>query len=297
MYNIYMNYVYLASGLFGAKVLEKLQPKPAMIITQADKLGGRGMTTKIPTEVKRTSQRLKIPTSQITKVEYSGVEYLKKMAAALVCDFGLIIPKTILELPQYGFWNIHPSLLPKYRGAAPIQSVLLNGEKETGVTIIQMDEQIDHGPILAQAKLTVSINDTSLLLIEKLSAKAASLFNKLIRNPQLSISNKTTQNHNKATYTQKLRKQDGFVEFKQIVSYLQPLFKKYNLLHLLTAGREKIPAKILHNKIRALNPWPGVWTTLPKTNKILKILDSFYEHKNSQLVIKKIKIEAKVYNI
>lgn len=295
-----MNYIYFSSGLFGAKILPQLEPKPTLVITQADRLGGRGMQTKIATQAKIAAKELKIPVQQIhNNLALFDLNLLKKISFALVADFGLIIPKKLLYIPKYGFWNIHPSLLPKYRGPTPIQTALLNGEKETGVTIIQMDEQIDHGPILAQEKITVDINDTYSSLLIKLAAKAIFLFNKLSQNPQLATSNKTIQNHSLASYTQKLCKQDGFVPLPQIVTYLQPLFKKYNLLHLIAniqPPTTNTNGLKLHNKIRALNPWPGVWTTL-NNSKILKILDSFYNTDNKQLIVNKIKIENKIYKL
>lgn len=269
-----MKYVFFGSGSFGAEVLKQLNPLPKLVITQPDRLGGRGMTTLISTPVKSASQQLNLPTSHSLKVRN-----LLKFDLALVVDYGNKIPNDWLGLPKYGFYNIHPSLLAKYRGTSPIQTALLNNEKQTGVSIIQMDKEFDHGPILAQVKVKIDINDTTPLLSEKLARLGALEFNQLITNPTSSSAylpglRTTKQNHKQASFTKKLTKQDGCIPIEQLTSYLEPLFKKNNLLHLLPtrdSWQNQLSQLELHNKIRALQPWPGVWTkTKTKTIKIIK---------------------------
>ena len=256
-----MKYVYLSSGEFGAKVLENLDPRPVLVVTQPDRLGGRGMKTRIQTPVAQKATELQLPLKKGST--------LFECDLAVVADYGVIIKSEDLNKPKYGFWNIHPSLLPKYRGTTPLQTALLNGDTETGVSLIQLDDQIDHGPILAQEKLAIDPNDTYLTLLQKTACVGASLFAKTHRG---GVYGGKAQNHGAATYTKKLTKQDGFVPLEKLTPYLTPLFKKYNLAHLLSKqAASPIDQLKLHNMIRALNPWPGVWTRAGE--KVIKISD------------------------
>lgn len=165
----------------------------------------------------------------------------------IVCDYGLIIPREILSVPSHGSINVHPSLLPKYRGASPIQSVLLNGESTTGVTIMLMDEKMDHGPILAQTTVEISPTDTYTTLADKLLETAKkSLINtvqKLVLGSKMPL---REQNHSLAIFCHEFKRDDGQVDFTS-----------------MTAGE-------IYNRWRALTPWPGVWTMIG--NKRLKLI-------------------------
>ena len=118
----------------------------------------------------------------------------------IVAAYGKILPKQILDIPKYGAINIHASLLPKYRGAAPIQHALLNGEKETGITIMQLDEGLDTGDIILQEKLEIEPKDTSAILLDKLFAKGASLLLEAIKQIKNGTAKMIPQNDLKATY-------------------------------------------------------------------------------------------------
>lgn len=171
---------------------------------------------------------------------------------ATLASFGIILPADILNLFPKGILNIHPSLLPKYRGTTPVQSAILSGDNTTGVTIIKLDDQMDHGPILAQQEEPISKTDTTDSLQLKLFTKGATL---LINALPEYISEKTepqTQNHDHATYTQKmLSRKDGFFEISN-----PPSKEKLDLM------------------IRAYHTWPGVWTLLnfKENQKIVKLL-------------------------
>lgn len=174
----------------------------------------------------------------------------------VVAAYGKIIPKEYLEVPKYGFLNIHPSLLPKYRGASPIQTVILNGDKETGVTIILMDEKVDHGPIIAQRKLKNSkFQKPNYKQLEKeLAELGAQLLIEIIPKLIKGEIKPIEQNHNEATFTKKFSWPDGKIDWDKT-------------------------AVELDRQIRALNPEPGTWTTWnPSTSsgqgKILKILEA-----------------------
>ncbi len=188
----------------------------------------------------------------------------------LVYAFGELIPEELLNLPKYGFWNIHPSLLPKYRGPTPIASPLINGDSITGVTIIKMDEEIDHGPIIAQESLTIDQSDRRPDLEKKLTDLGFELFKKTVFNKdQLQIK---PQNHSLATYTKKLEKSAGFISFENCK---------------LKIGNSP---EDLFNLFRGLYPWPGLWTILPN-GKRLKITD--VDFTGEKLILKKVQLEGK----
>jgi len=153
--------------------------------------------------------------------------------------YGKIIPQKVIGLFKFGILNIHPSLLPKYRGASPISEAIKNGDTESGVTIIKMDEKMDHGPIITFFKEEILPDDTTESLRERLFERSADVLIQLI---PAYISGKVKpkeQNHNEATFTKVLTREDGFIN--------------------LTLNREPLT---IYNFIRAMNPWPGAWTLL-----------------------------------
>ncbi len=255
------------------------------------------MKELMPTDVKKKAGELELPVHTVSdRNELMAIASGHKKAVFLVADFGLIIPPSVLALPDKGFWNIHPSLLPKYRGTTPIQSAILNDEKVTGVSIIKIDEQVDHGPLLVQREVPLGINDTYLTLLDKLARLGAELANELLLNPRSKILNPKHQDHSQATLTKKLTKEDGFVQLEKLAFNLEPLFRKYNLMHLLPnkdLWRSGIGDLKLHNMIRALNPWPGVWSILPN-NKIIKLTSGRFDPHN-RFTLDEVKIEGKVY--
>jgi len=200
----------------------------------------------------------------------------------VVASYGKIIPKEILKIPKYGCLNVHASLLPKYRGPSPVQAAILNNDKETGVTIILMDEKIDHGPIVANSKFRIP---NPKITYEQLLKEMAELGVKLlIETIPKWISGKIKpkpQNESRASYTKILKREDGKIDWSE-------------------------PAEKIERQIRAFYPWPGSFTFLKKDGKILrvKILEaniSRTEKKNqlsvkcgkNYLVIKKIQPESK----
>lgn len=165
----------------------------------------------------------------------------------VVASYGKIIPKDILEIPKYGALNVHPSLLPRYRGSSPVPATILNGDKKTGVTIIKMDEKMDHGPIAAKREISLTGQEVFAQLINKLFQLGAELLVDII--PDFTAGKLTAkpQNHSKATFTKPLKRKDGYFEISSPPS-------KENLDRM----------------IRAYYPWPGVWTKWK--GKIVKFL-------------------------
>ena len=212
--------VFLGTPEFAATILEELVRKDwgiSVVVTEKDKPVGRRQILT-PPPVKKVAIKYNLVVKQPEKILNLKSQILNLKPNLLVtAAYGQILPKEILEIPKYGSLCIHPSLLPKYRGPSPIQFAILNGEKETGVTIFKMDEKIDHGAILANLKLKIeNLKLNSQELSKKLSNLASSL---LLETLPLYLDGKIKpkpQNHKKATYTKMIKKEDGFVEKSKI---------------------------------------------------------------------------------
>lgn len=171
----------------------------------------------------------------------------------VVCEYGKIIPDSVLNLPKFKSINIHGSILPKYRGASPIQFALMNGDKETGVTLMEMDDQMDHGNIISIEKCVIENNDIEQILREKLAIIGASLLIKELKylKENNKFSNSIVQNHDEATYTKLIEKNDGFIDFITTNSFS------------------------FVNKFRAFSKWPGVFIVYK--DKRVKITDISFD--------------------
>ncbi len=231
------------------KLIESEKYKPCLVITQKDKPVGRKKVLT-PPPVKVLSEKHNIEVFQPESIkEKEAIEKIKNINPDLivVLAYGQIIPKEIIDIPKFGILNIHTSLLPKYRGSSPIQYAILNGDKKTGVTIMQIDEKLDHGPILAQKEVEISEKETSETLHDKLSEAGANL---LLETLPLYFSGKIKskkQEHQKATFTKLLRREDGEI------------------------FPEKETAEQIERKFRAFHPWPGIFLNLKLKDKNLKL--------------------------
>ncbi len=212
---------------------------------------------------------------------------------AVLAAYGQILPHHLLTYPKYGFINLHPSLLPQYRGATPTVAPILKGEATTGLTFMHMDEAMDHGPIIAQFNEAVFPNDTRDTLTSRLFQKAAPILPKVIEaylnfkkytlhtsngaieqgsglSYQLSLP-PTEQSHSQATFTKLLNRHDGFISWQLLELTLNgqpaPLDLFPPKLQALIADlyQPEMSSTFLERLIRALSPWPGVWTTLPNS--------------------------------
>lgn len=219
------------------------------VVTQPDKKVGRKQII-FPTPIKKVAMKNNINVFQPQKIKDSKefVDQIKHLNpdVIIVTAYGKIIPKDILDIPKYGCINIHTSLLPKYRGASPIQTAILNGEKETGITIMVMNEKMDEGDIIAQISEKIYNNDTSETLHNRLSKIGA---NFLIKALSDYINKKITlipQNNKLATYTKIIKKEDGKINWQQNAN---------NILR----------------QINAFTPWPSAYTFIDqKRFKITK---------------------------
>lgn len=206
------------------------------VVTQPDRASGRGRELKAP-PVKLLAQELNIPVIQPQKLrEPEAMQQLREWNPDLivVAAFGQILKKDVLDLPKFGCINVHASLLPRWRGAAPINAAVLAGDEETGVTIMKMDVGLDTGPMLSMKRIRIKPDDTAGSLFEALSTLGADL---LIETLPVYMDGKIApepQPEDGATYAPMLKKEDGRLDFNQ-------------------------SAIELERRIRAMIPWPGAW--------------------------------------
>lgn len=282
-----MNYIFLGTPEFASIILEKLIKAgypPALLVCNSDKPVGRKKIVT-PPPVKVAAQKYGINFWQPEKLELNDLEIkIEKIEFAVVAAYSKILPKEIIGFPKLGTIGVHPSLLPKYRGASPIQSVLLNGEKKTGTSLYLMDERIDHGPILAKKELNQELEKIN---YEKLLRELANLSaDLLIETLPKFITGKiksVIQNETEATYTKKFKTDDGYINPE-------------DLKLALNGNSEK--TIVINRKIRALNPEPGTWTIWQKgdpfntaQNKRIKLLEA--EIVEEKLRLKIIQVEGK----
>lgn len=220
------------------------------VVTQPDKPKGRGKIM-VKTPVKEEAERLGIPVWQPGKVrEPEFIDLLKEQRPDMivVAAFGQIIPKAILELPPYGCLNIHGSLLPKYRGASPIQQAIINGDAETGVTVMRMDEGLDTGDIISKKVIPLTGEETGGSFFDVVSAAGADLLLETIPSVFDGTAEYVKQPAESPTpYAAMLKKEAGLLDFEKSAEELERL-------------------------VRGLCPWPGAYTYL--NGKILKIMKS-----------------------
>lgn len=246
-----MDIVYMGTPDFAVPALEKLIEaghKIMAVVTQPDRQRGRGKEV-LYSPVKECALKYGIPVFQPAKIKApEAVEQLRSYHADIfvAAAFGQILSKEILEMPRYGCVNIHASLLPKYRGAAPIQWAVINGEDKTGVTIMQMDEGLDTGDILTQKEILIAQEETGESLFEKLSVLGAKLLVETLDGIWRGDVAKRKQDDSLSTYARMLKKEDGRIDWSKT-------------------------SKQIEQQIRGMNSWPSAYTMWNgKTLKIWK---------------------------
>jgi methionyl-tRNA formyltransferase len=236
--------VFMGTAELACASLEALAAAPGFevvaVVTQPDRPKGRALKLQ-PSPVKQAALRAGLPVLQPERARDAAFwEELRRLEPGLivVAAYGQLLPPAILTLPARGCFNLHASLLPQYRGAAPIQWAILDGQAETGVTIMKMAERLDTGDILAQRATAIAPEDTAVTLHERLARIGAQLLLEALAD---SVNNKTIarpQPEAQATYARKITKEDGRLDWTQ-------------------------PARSLWNRVRALIPWPGAFTSWP----------------------------------
>lgn len=238
--------IFLGTPDFALPALKRLMAsdfKPSLVITQPDQpVGRRQELTPPPVKVLANQNKIKV-LQPATKKELADIFRKNFCDVAIVVAYGMILPASVLATPKHGFLNIHPSLLPKYRGSSPIQSALLNGEKETGVTVMKLTEKMDAGPILVSQGFKITDQNAS-QLHDLLAELGAELLVKVLPDYLSNKIDLMPQDDSRATYTKIIKREDGLINW----------------------GKS---AELIFNQFRAFNPWPGVFTYL--AGKRLKI--------------------------
>lgn len=247
--------VFMGSSDFSVKILESLAEKYPLcgVFTQPDKPAGRGKTLTSP-PVKVQAEKLNIPVFQPEKLKApEAFEQLVRLEPDLivVAAYGQILRKNVLELPRYGCINVHASLLPRWRGASPIQAAILHGDTVTGVTIMKMDAGIDTGPELAKREVAIDSDETSHSLSEKLAVAGGKLLADTLPGYLEGIIQPAAQNENGATYVSMIQKEDGLLDFNT-------------------------SAERLERKVRAYIDWPGAYMDFE--GQFLKIRNARVHH-------------------
>src|ERR1700730_4832971 len=235
------NLAFCGTPQFAVPTLERLIQtgfNVRLVLTQPDRPKGRGLEV-VASQVKKTALRLGLPVYQPEKIKHN--QELKARleeiapAAIIVVGYGRIIPGWMLQLPKHGNINLHASLLPKYRGAAPIQWSIANGESVTGVTTMRIDEGLDTGDILLQKELAVLDEDTAETLSPRLAAIGADLMIETLQGLAEGTISPQPQKNDQATLAPILRKEDGRIDFSR-------------------------SAQEIYNRLRGFQPWPGAFT-------------------------------------
>lgn len=209
-------FVYFGTPEFAVTVLNQLAYAgfvPILVVTAPDKPQGRKLVVT-PPPVKVWAEQHAVPVLQPEKLDAAFLAQLKDSNADLfvVASYGKILKKEVLDMPKYGTLNVHPSLLPKYRGSSPIEAPILNGDTETGVSIMLLDEQMDHGPIIVQQSVPLTENSTGPELENKLATLGGELLAATIPGWIDGTIRSTEQDHSQATFTKKVKKEDGLID-------------------------------------------------------------------------------------
>lgn len=233
---------FMGSGSFGARCLEELCAllTPELVITNPPRKAGRGLNERVtPVEALAQARGLEVYRSaRVNDDEALKSRLLHSPPQAIfVIDFGQKVLEPFLGTPEAGCINVHPSLLPRYRGAAPLQRALMDGEEETGVSVFRLVEEMDAGPILASARLDISLSDTYGNLLEKSAKRGGHLLKEVLELIEGGGYSGRDQDPAEASYAPKIAKEEAHIDWTR-------------------------PARQIHDLIRALNPVPGAFTLI-----------------------------------
>ncbi|MBW3566245.1 MAG: methionyl-tRNA formyltransferase [Acidobacteria bacterium] len=247
-----MNVVFFGTPEFAVAALDAIHSSRheiVLAVAQPDRRAGRGMQPVRP-PVPTRAEQLGIPLVQPAKIRTD--EFLREIRErdpdiAVVVAYGRILPASLLEVPRHGFINAHASLLPKWRGAAPIQRAIEAGESVTGVTIMRIDEELDHGPVFSSREVPIGPDETSPDLFRKLAETGAELLVETLDRIEEGTATETPQDHEKATVAPMIDRTEGRVDWS-------------------------LSAVAIHDRYRAFVPWPGTFCEIDGENvKLRKI--------------------------
>ncbi len=274
------NLIYFGSPEFSALILESIIKTDLVnvvgVVTAPDKPTGRKLTLT-PSPVAVLAGLYDLPVYKPSKLDDANLAHLclLKPDIFLVVSYGKIIPSSYLSAPRLGTFNIHFSLLPKYRGALCISEAIKNEDSETGVTLMEMDALLDHGPIISQTKVSIDINDNTAILTTKLTQAAMQLLADKLPEICAQTYSKKAQDESQVTFTpshKTLTRQTAFIPFEKIL-----------------IAQNGIDSSALHALIRSLNPDPGAWTKI--NDQEIKILDTSLD--NGKLILNTVQLPGK----
>jgi methionyl-tRNA formyltransferase len=248
-----MRIVFIGTGAIGVSTLNALQASEHQlvgIVTQPDKPAGRDKEITAPPIKKSLAENQVVPILQPKRIrDRESIEDIREFNAdvIVVLAYGQILPRDVLEIPRIACLNLHASLLPRWRGAAPIQAAIAAGDHETGITVIYMDEGLDTGDILLQRRIDILSNETGGSLHERIGQAAPEALLESLRLIANGNAPRVPQDSALATTAPKLKREDGRINWSE-------------------------PAELIERKIRAYNPWPGAFT--PFGGRNLKIFSS-----------------------
>ncbi len=239
-----MRIVFIGTGDIGMPVLRSLLNSQSHelvgVVTQPDKPVGRDQRLQSPPVKAALAGNTTIPILQPDRIKREeAIAEIRALAPDMivVVAYGQILPRGVLEIPRVACLNLHASLLPRYRGAAPVQAAIIAGDRETGITVMYMDEGLDTGDILLQKNITISADETGQSLHDRLAQIAPDALNEALSQLEKGNASRIPQNSLAATYAPKLEREDGRIDWTE-------------------------SAAMIERKIRAFNPWPGAFTIL-----------------------------------
>lgn len=218
-------------------MLEQLDFSVAAVFTQPDRPKGRRRET-MPSPIKEAALKAGVPVRQPEKLRSSeALTLISEIQpdVSVVVAYGQIIPRNLLEIPRLGWINLHASLLPKYRGAAPVQRAILAGERQTGLTVMRIDAGLDTGPILEQAQIPIGPDETTVQVLARMSEIGGPLMIDTLRRLERNEVEPRPQDDSEATLAPPVRKEEGLIDWHEL-------------------------ATAIHNRMRAFDPWPGAYT-------------------------------------
>ncbi|MBI4098577.1 MAG: methionyl-tRNA formyltransferase [Candidatus Magasanikbacteria bacterium] len=235
-----MKIIFFGTNTLATAILHALTQESTFeicaVVTQPDKPAGRGYKAESPL-IKRFAENARLTVLQYKKLNDEAVTALRAYNADvfIVAEYGVLIPEMVLSIPRHGTLNVHPSLLPNYRGASPIQSAILAGDTQTGVTIMLLDKEMDHGPILTQEACEIDKNDTAVTLEATLGRLGSHLLIDTLPRWIAGSIQPREQDHTRATFCKKLTRESGRIDWTQSAEYIYRMWRAYL-------------------------PWPGIFT-------------------------------------